>query len=702
MDASIFRPSFFASSFANSQRSSWQRVAENEGRKMKAGHRHVFVACLLLAALFGMNTRVCAGPERREASLATVGLTPGWATFGQTLPQGAAFEALQVGSLRTQTDVKTRWPDGSIRFAVLSAKVVQAGTYPVRPVAVVKDKGRLEAISAEVRFTNDADGLMTAAMSSKTAPDSMWLDGPLVTEGRWSVVPIDGAGKKQSGLRVLFDQRCYHDGARRLAVTVENADDTLENQPRKLVVQIFADVDRDGTNDERLFERAGLTMGSGTRFIRRFVGGLTASVVTPDFESAFRSGALPRFAASVSDQIASPLGPTGKLRRTFDLLGPGDLNPYMGSPGGRPEIGVYTEWTARYLVHRQPKQAEYLLRMADLAASWPVHIREPSDGRLVSLKERPKFWFDSRGEDHARSAAWGGSPLIPDNAHVPGGLVFVPYLLTGDRFYADEMSFWANYGVLSTWPGNSSSDDSSQSGGDASAGPGRGVLATNQVRGFAWALRNLCDAAAYLPDSDPIKPELNRIVRENLAWLDDWARAHVGPLKMAWLPGYGTETDATHRFAQLWMYDYLAWSIHRAQQLGFSGGTRFRDQVVRFQTELFLNPDYDSEYAAPGRLMIGEIANTTGATRYFESLSDVLKATSRQHSRGVFTGYYGPKARMMFLIGIETDADGRNGDRDRCTAALRNLNDPKRHPGMFDDPLIRSGFGLAGPDHPAP
>ena len=61
-----------------------------------------------------------------------------------------------------------------------------------------------------------------------------------------------------------------------------------------------------------------------------------------------------------------------------------------------------------------------------------------------------------------------------------------------------------------------------------------------------------------------------------------------------------------------------------------------------------------------------------------------------------FASYYGLEARMMFLIGLET-----NTDRDRCAVALRYLNDPKRHPGMFDDPLIRSGFGLAGPDHPA-
>src|SRR5689334_18873351 len=67
--------------------------------------------------------------EQREvlsSTLATIGLTPGWATFGEALPQGAAQNGLQVGNLPTQTDVKDRWSDGSIRFAVVSTDVLTA------------------------------------------------------------------------------------------------------------------------------------------------------------------------------------------------------------------------------------------------------------------------------------------------------------------------------------------------------------------------------------------------------------------------------------------------------------------------------------------------------------------------------------------------------------------------------------------------
>ena len=640
-------------------------------------------------------------PLATSETLATVGLTSGWATFGQALPKGAAFEALQIGSLPTQTDIKTRWDDGSIRFAVLTADVPQAASYAIAPVFSSVGSVELGQLTAEVRFTT---GLLdqpsvTAAIPSAASPDSLWLGGSEAIEGRWSVVPTDANGQPLSGLRVLFDQRTYRGGARRLEVTIENSDDTADNQLRNLAVQIWADADHNGLLDELLFDRQDLAMGSGTRFVQRFHWDLNSSAVTPDLEPVFASGALPRYASGVTDVIDSAFDENGQLRSEFDLLGPGDLNPYMGSGGGRSDIGPYTGWTARYLAHQRPQQADYLLRLGDLAGSWPIHLREPTDGHLVSLTERPNFWFDDRGEDHMRSAQWGGSPLSPDNAHVPGGLSLVPYLLTGDRYYADELAFWANYAVLSTWTGNSPIDAASRSGGDAAAGFGRGILATNQVRGFAWALRNISDAAAYLPDSDAMQTSFRRIVTENLSWLDNWAKTKAGPLKMAWLPGYGTEVDGTERFAQLWMYEYLAWSIQHANDLNFVGGTRFRDQVVRFQTELFVSSSYNREYAAPGRLAIGQVSANGNSTRYFTSLREVLTVTQRSIPPGTFAGYYGVEARLTLLIGIDSGADGSSGYRGKIRAALNFLNDAMKHPGMFNDPLDRAQFGLRGPDH---
>ena len=86
----------------------------------------------LLVLLVALALHVCAATrvEAQAGQVGTVGLTPGWATFGQALPQGAATGGLQVGRLATQTDVKNRWPDGSIRFAIVTVKATTAGTTP--------------------------------------------------------------------------------------------------------------------------------------------------------------------------------------------------------------------------------------------------------------------------------------------------------------------------------------------------------------------------------------------------------------------------------------------------------------------------------------------------------------------------------------------------------------------------------------------
>src|SRR3954454_8591034 len=84
----------------------------------------------LLAAL-ALLVAVAAPVQAQPAAVATVGLGPGWATFGQALPQGAATGALQVGGLATQTDVKNTWPDGSIRFAIVTVNSSASGSFSI-------------------------------------------------------------------------------------------------------------------------------------------------------------------------------------------------------------------------------------------------------------------------------------------------------------------------------------------------------------------------------------------------------------------------------------------------------------------------------------------------------------------------------------------------------------------------------------------
>ena len=100
---------------------------------MKLVTRLPFYALAVILALLAVPSRALA-----QTNFANLGLTQGWITFGQAVPQGVIpnGSAIQAGTLATQTDVKNRWADGSIRFAILTVNVPTSGTYPLHVASI--------------------------------------------------------------------------------------------------------------------------------------------------------------------------------------------------------------------------------------------------------------------------------------------------------------------------------------------------------------------------------------------------------------------------------------------------------------------------------------------------------------------------------------------------------------------------------------
>jgi len=136
----------------------------------------------------------------------------------------------------------------------------------------------------------------------------------------------------------------------------------------------------------------------------------------------------------------------------------------------------------------------------------------------------------------------------------------VPYLVTGDRFFADEMAYWANFCLI----GSFSSDDNRKGA--------QGLLIGNEVRGIGWGLRNLGDAAAYLPDASPMKAYLASKVVNNLAYFDQYATSfYSGRLETLFprrRPEDGKPPYDKFMWISLWEQSYVAWAIDRVMQHG--------------------------------------------------------------------------------------------------------------------------------------
>jgi len=622
--------------------------------------------------------------------LARYVLTPGWATFGLALPQAAAKTAVQVGSLPTQTDVKVRWPDGSIRFAIVTARIVDAGAYPI--IASISQPGSVALRTPAVRVAFTMGGRsFTAVLPSKRAEP--WMNGPLANETRAVVAPDD-----HPFLRVVFDVRSYAGGGDRVDIAVENCLDA--DGADQLTYDVAITI-----GDQRVFQRSKLTHKYLARWRQTFLtNSLALSAVTPDLAPFRAAHAIPAYL----DTVAAPrrtLSGGGASGTGFDILSFGDLTVPMNAHSGRPELAPYPDWTAQYLVHTTAPARAFMLRHGELAGSWGVHVRN-ADGSLPQIDQPGKgyYWLDPRWRDPGNlSGGFTGPRGHLENRAEPGdvahqpSLAYIPYLLTGDRFFADEMAFWANFCLI----GSFASDGNRY-------GP-QGLLVGNEVRGIGWGLRNLGDAAAYSPDGTPFKIYLTKMTWNNLVWLDKYATTFdSGPVQTLFPNRRPEDESGAYRgyaWISLWEQSYLAWAVDHVMQHGMVGslnlgsaGSAIRNRIARLQLTLFTAAEWPKQHdrQAPYLLAVGR--KTDPSSRevvYFKRLNEVANATfgvpnpAKPDFVRPFEGYYGPEARLLLMI------CQRLGDVGATRSLELLMSDVDSGIRMTDDLNKRSGWAIA-------
>ena len=634
---------------------------------------------------------IVAGAASRLAAadppIAIVNLTAGWATFGEALPQGVATGGLQVGALPTQTDVKNRWPDGSIKFAIVSALASAAGDYPVTPSAAAG--GSFTPIVPTASVTLTIDGTPYVAMLPGHSGADVWLDGGEVREWRSVAAPVAGVAPHPF-LRVIFDTRVYRDGKARVSVTVEN----VLNQTGATTTTYDVEV---RVNGQVLFTRAGVEHYYLTRWRKVFDLHAPAATVTPDLAPFNLSKAIPPINAVVAlDTRVDTVG------ASFEILQSGGVDPIMGAHGGRAELGPLPDWTARFLATKNAAQGAFVLANGDLAGSWPIHVREPDQAvlsglgteHLLSIVEEPDAWLFSGGsgikgaplpmpEYGSGVPGPGQSPLGPSNAHVPD-LAYVPYLLTGDRYYAEEMAFWANHGMLAT-------------NGHGAAG----LLAGNEVRGFGWVLRNLAEAAAYYPDASPVKAYLTEKVINNLAWLDNYAKAlktPANPLGIVYAWTKYDRPEGPEYFAH-WENNYLAYGIDRAVKLGFAADNAYRNAADDLQLRFFTSdPEYPRSEGAPYAIPYGTARD--GSVTFFARMAEFRPGAVAAHRD--FAGYYGPEARLAIMEARERGGAGAQAAYDYLWTFIGTGDSYCATSGTTNLPYLACRAGFALDPYPSP
>jgi hypothetical protein len=496
-------------------------------------------------------------------------------TFGSVfargdVPRGDSVEATNAdgASIPMQLDRKAAHPDGSLRHAVLTLFIPHLGrgqdeAITLRRLAEVRPVGRsvspsdlptdfdtvVVLRSGNRRLTVSARALL-AAGNRET-----WLQGPLVSEW-WVHGPFrDDKGVADPHLSARIGIRCYGKGKPlRLDVVVEN-DWTFVPGPRTEVYD--AEINANG---KTVFSKAAITQPSQTRWRKMFWWDEPISIyVRQDLEYLKKTRVIPNYepGLSISERALA------KMYARFELsnrepMGSGLVTGYMPMTGGRLDIAPLPQWQAMYLLSMDPRAYEMTLENADLGASFPSHFRNEKTDRPTTVKDYPNISWNSnlRGQPGQLEVPDDGGerdPLHPDPAHEPA-LDFIPYLVTGDRFYLEELEFWSQYNAAGSAP--------------SYRGYGEGLVSWTQVRGQAWSLRTLAQAAYIAPDLDPLKNVLREQLKANIDSYDkhfteNKSANRLGILEAGQVPRGDNGLDVWP-----WEDDFFTWSVGYVQGLG--------------------------------------------------------------------------------------------------------------------------------------
>jgi hypothetical protein len=120
-----------------------------------------------------------------------------------------------------------------------------------------------------------------------------------------------------------------------------------------------------------------------------------------------------------------------------------------------------------------------------------------------------------------------------------------------------------------------------------SANPGyreniKGLLKPEQVRGQAWGLRTLGEAAYIVPDGHPLKADFQRILKSNLDWYNAEYTDNRNANKLGFIAnGYALVYNNGTGLAP-WQDDFFTSAVGHLAELGFDGAKRLLAWKARF------------------------------------------------------------------------------------------------------------------------
>ncbi len=476
----------------------------------------------------------------------------------------ANFAQASIGGtpLLTQTDVKNRWPDGSLKFAIVSFVIPSLPSSGFVTVSFANQStgnntGALtQSQMLDPAYDFDATLVMSGATTQTVSARTMlsnghfryWLQGPIVTavilEDRSLARTYDkdfGDGSK--ALHPIFEAWFYPQNHMvDVGYTVENtwASTTAANSMRDLTYSLTL---KAGVAAPAVkFTHSSFTHIGRSRWHKRFwLGPDPASLrVDHNIKYLVTTKAIPNYDTNLTvaeTLLASEYSSWVNAPKTFNgnATNIGNYDRALASAGSHPWIGLMDTWDILYLLTMDDRMLQKSLGNADLAGRIPVHFREADTlagrgdffdvnrtidtfGRTVSLNARKQVTLSDLTETCSGTIGddkINTGPISDDGFdfynlgrhHMPD-VAYVPYLMTGRYYYLEELQYWAAY-VIGWRQG--CSGESWQRQGEA------GYFNDSETRGDAWSYRTVTYAAFISPDASPEKGYYEDKLLNNIA-----------------------------------------------------------------------------------------------------------------------------------------------------------------------------------------
>lgn len=312
-------------------------------------------------------------------------------------------------------------------------------------------------------------------------------------------------------------------------------------------------------------------------------------------------------ASSSAQATATPAIPAAAV---YSVMGLAGLNAYMPQTGERPDIGLITEPQAQYVCTAAQNALDTLRAQGEAGGTMPWHYRDERTGAPIDFRTYPNAcWYPDR-ESGAPYFKPLSCPVTLDGAHMPG-IVYLPYLLTGDPYHLEDLQFQANW----NWGWYNPTYRPS----------------IPQARQFAWNLRTLAQVTKVTPATVPswLLPQAHWTNMLNLwqQWFEgnlvNGARAEKAVFRCCTpIDSSGNQgpTSPQGTWVSVWEDEFVAAVLGWVVSMGFTGWrTAFDWKIGSTISRTSGNTGWPRAQATPYRVILRPSATAPFVTTWLDA-----------------------------------------------------------------------------------